>query len=147
LEIEKVIGENIRRGREANGWTQPELGALLEEYLGEPWSRQVVFNAEKGLRGFKAAELVALAVVLNRSVPLLFEPVDPEEAVSFGRYTIVRGSPALAVLSGRQPGSKVPAVISSTADDALRRLDAAEAELRESRRYVEAIARRTKRQK
>jgi hypothetical protein len=49
-----------------------DLGEALERYLGRPWSRQAVHQAERGQRSFTAAELTALALVLDTSVPVLF---------------------------------------------------------------------------
>ncbi|WP_425568319.1 hypothetical protein [Nonomuraea rubra] len=46
-----------------------ELGEALGRYLDRPWSRQAVHQAERGQRSFTAAELTALALALDTSVP------------------------------------------------------------------------------
>lgn len=82
LEIE--IGENIRRAREARKLTQAQLGEALKNNAGEPWTRQAVSAAEKGRRGFPAAELCTLAYILRVPVRNLLEPttVGPVEVDS-----------------------------------------------------------------
>lgn len=49
-----------------------QLGQALGTYLGKPWSRQAVHQAERGRRAFTAAEMAALALALDTSVPALF---------------------------------------------------------------------------
>jgi hypothetical protein len=49
-----------------------DLGEALGRYLGKPWSRQAVHQAERGQRSFTATELTALALVLDTSVQGLF---------------------------------------------------------------------------
>jgi transcriptional regulator with XRE-family HTH domain len=49
-----------------------DLGQALGRYLGRPWSRQAVHQAERGQRSFTAAELTALALALDTSVQVLF---------------------------------------------------------------------------
>lgn len=72
MRVEELIGERLRQARELRDWTQQELGAALEPYLGRPWTRQAVSNAEKGGRDFGAAELLAFATVLRQHVPWFF---------------------------------------------------------------------------
>jgi transcriptional regulator with XRE-family HTH domain len=68
MEPGKLIGSKIKRAREADGLSQPELGERLGEILAKPWSRQAVFLAERGERSFGAEELFALAFALDRPV-------------------------------------------------------------------------------
>ena len=49
-----------------------QLGQALGTYLGKPWSRQAVHQAERGRRAFTATEMAALALALDTSVPALF---------------------------------------------------------------------------
>jgi len=57
-----------------------QLGEEIGKYLDRPWSRQAVHQAERGRRAFTAAELAALALALDTSIPTLFaaegEPVE-----------------------------------------------------------------------
>ena len=57
--------------------TQTELGKALQPFIGGVgWTRQAVLKAEKGHRQFTAAELLALAAVLDATWPQLFESAD-----------------------------------------------------------------------
>ena len=69
-----VVGEQITRAREDVGMSQAQLGDELGRLLGKPWPRQAVSQAEKGRRSFNAAELVAFAAALGRSVESLLVP-------------------------------------------------------------------------
>jgi transcriptional regulator with XRE-family HTH domain len=71
--IEEVIGENVRARREAMQMSQTELGRELQGHLPKAWERQAVSSAEKGRRAFTAAELLALARVLDCGVVDLLE--------------------------------------------------------------------------
>lgn len=72
MRIETAIGRQIARFREARQMSLTQLGEAVGRYLGRPWSRQAVHQAERGRRAFTAAELAALALVLDTSVPALF---------------------------------------------------------------------------
>jgi transcriptional regulator with XRE-family HTH domain len=68
-----------------------ELGEALGRYLGRTWSRQAVHQAERGQRSFTAAELTALALVLDTSVQALFRAEDgqielPGRVISLEEY-------------------------------------------------------------
>jgi len=72
MRIEAAIGRQISRLREARQMSLTQLGQALGTYLGKPWSRQAVHQAERGRRAFTAAEMAALALALDTSVPALF---------------------------------------------------------------------------
>lgn len=72
MEIEKVIGGNMRRIREQRGLSQTDLGAAVGQHIGRSWSRQAVSAAEQGRRSFTAADLMGLSLTLDVSVPELF---------------------------------------------------------------------------
>lgn len=74
VRLEEVIGGHIADLRSHKEMSQAELGEALGEYLEKPWSRQAIHSAEKGKRAFTAAELVALALVLEAELPDLLEP-------------------------------------------------------------------------
>ena len=67
--IEAAIGQQIARFRQARELSLTQLGQAVGRYLGKPWSRQAVHQAERGGRAFTAAELAALALALATSVP------------------------------------------------------------------------------
>jgi transcriptional regulator with XRE-family HTH domain len=72
MRVEEVIGEQIARLRAQRQLSLTDLGEALGRYLGRPWSRQAVHQAERGQRSFTAAELTALALALDTSVQVLF---------------------------------------------------------------------------
>lgn len=72
MRIETAIGQQIARFREARQMSLTQLGEAVGRYLGKPWSRQAVHQAERGRRAFTAAELAALALALDTSIPALF---------------------------------------------------------------------------
>ncbi len=74
MRVEEIVGGNIRARREGQEMTQEQLGQRLGELLGHPWSRQAVSIAERGGRGFTAAELIAIAHALGTSVARIFTP-------------------------------------------------------------------------
>lgn len=78
--VGEVIGWNIRERRAAR-WTQPEFGQLIGTVLPKQWPAQTVSSAEKGERAFAAAELVAIAHLLEVSVAALFTPPLPVQRV------------------------------------------------------------------
>jgi transcriptional regulator with XRE-family HTH domain len=72
MRIETAIGKQIARLREARQMSLTLLGEAMGKYLDKPWSRQAVHQAERGRRAFTAAEMAALALALETSVPALF---------------------------------------------------------------------------
>ena len=76
---EEMVGKRVAEIRDSRGMTQQLLGELLGELLPKPWPRQTVSGAERGGRAFTAAELVAIAHVLQVPVgALLVLPIDAE---------------------------------------------------------------------
>lgn len=71
---EELVGQRITQIRDRVGLTQQQLGEAIGELLGRPWPRQTVSAAEKGKRSFTAAELVAIAQVLDTWPGRLFIP-------------------------------------------------------------------------
>jgi transcriptional regulator with XRE-family HTH domain len=91
MRIETAIGRQIARLRQARQMSLTQLGEAMGEYLDKPWSRQAVHQAERGRRAFTAAEMAALALALDTSVPALFltdaAPIElPGAAVSAEDY-------------------------------------------------------------
>ena len=72
MRVEAAIGQQIARLREARQMSLTQLGQAMGRYLGKPWSRQAVHQAERGRRAFTAAELAAVALALDTSIPALF---------------------------------------------------------------------------
>ena len=91
MRVEQAVGQQVARLRAQRQLSLAELGEALGRYLGKPWSRQAVHQAERGQRAFTAAELTALALVLDTSLPALFRagdaPVElPAEVVPAEEY-------------------------------------------------------------
>jgi transcriptional regulator with XRE-family HTH domain len=76
MRVEEAIGRQIAHLRAQRQLSLADLGDALGHYLGKPWSRQAVHQAERGQRAFTAAELTALALVLDTSVQALFRAED-----------------------------------------------------------------------
>jgi transcriptional regulator with XRE-family HTH domain len=91
MRVEEAIGRQIARLRAQQQLSLADLGEAIGRYLGKPWSRQAVHQAERGQRSFTAAELTALALVLDTSVQALFRTGDdqielPGRAISAEEY-------------------------------------------------------------
>jgi transcriptional regulator with XRE-family HTH domain len=91
MRVEEAVGRQIARLRAQRGLSLAGLGEALGRYLGKPWSRQAVHQAERGQRSFTAAELTALALALDTSVQALFRADDdqielPGRAISPEEY-------------------------------------------------------------
>jgi transcriptional regulator with XRE-family HTH domain len=91
MRVEQAIGRQIARLRAKRQLSLAGLGQALGDYLGKPWSRQAVHQAEIGQRSFTAAELTALALALDTSVQALFRAEDdqmelPGRVISLEEY-------------------------------------------------------------
>ena len=86
MRVEEAIGRQISRLRARRQLSLTDLGEALGQYLDKPWSRQAVHQAERGQRSFTAAELTALALALDTSVPTLFRADD--ESIELPRRTV-----------------------------------------------------------
>jgi len=78
MRVEQAIGRQIARLRAQRQLSLADLGEALGCYLGKPWSRQAVHQAERGQRSLTAAELTALALALDTSVQVLFRAEDDQ---------------------------------------------------------------------
>lgn len=87
MEIEKVVGGNVRRIREQRlRITQEELGRRIGALRdGEPWSRATISAAEGGGRAFAVADIVTFAQALA-VLPgaLLLVPEDVSKVIVAG---------------------------------------------------------------
>lgn len=98
LTVAQVVGLNVRQRRDQLGMTAAELGAKVGEAFGKPWPRQTVYLMESGERAMVAAEVAALAVILDVSVPSLFRPPAEPDRVTAGGLEV----PA-ETLAGSEP--------------------------------------------
>lgn len=121
--LPKVIGHNVRARREALGMTATTLGKKVGSIFGKDgkaWPRQTVSLMESGERSMVAAEVAALAQILDVRVADLFAPPAEVETIAAGSMTI--------------PAEKLTAPVEGDADtialsDDLRALDRARAEI------------------
>src|ERR1700735_2207621 len=91
MRVEEAIGRQVSRLRARRQLSRTPVGEARGHYLDKPWSRQAVHQAERGQRSFTAAELTALALALDTSVPPLSggadEPIElPRRALSAQEY-------------------------------------------------------------
>lgn len=120
---QRVIGHNIKARREALGMTAAALGEKIGKVFGKggkAWPRQTVSLMESGERSMVAAEVAALAQILDLRVADLFTPPAEAETVTAGTMAI--------------PSEQLTAPIEGDADtvalsDDLRALDRTRAEI------------------
>lgn len=73
----RTVAANVRRVREARGWSTYELARKLKE-AGRPISPSALAKIERAERRVDVGDLMALAVVLNVAPSGLLLPVDSE---------------------------------------------------------------------
>src|SRR5215467_10337390 len=77
MRVEEAIGRQVARLRAQRQLSLADLGEALGRYLGKPWSRQAVHQAERGQRSFTAAE--ALFRAESGQIELPGRAIAPEE--------------------------------------------------------------------
>jgi DivIVA domain-containing protein len=80
--LNQFVAYNVGHWRRALGYTQEQLGTMLAELTGRPWSKATVSAAERGwdgkrIRQFDADDLLALSLALR--VPILGLLLPPDE--------------------------------------------------------------------
>jgi hypothetical protein len=81
---DQILARNLRAARARLGPLGQESVATRMRALGHTsWLRQTVSSAEKGRRRLSAAEVFALALVLETSVSALLTATPDDEAVAF----------------------------------------------------------------
>lgn len=81
---DQILARNLRAARARLGPLGQESVATRMRALGHTsWLRQTVSSAEKGRRRLSAAEVFALALVLETSVSALLTATADDEAVAF----------------------------------------------------------------
>jgi transcriptional regulator with XRE-family HTH domain len=106
VRVEELIGQRIRSRRDGLEMTQEQLGKRLGDILGLEWSRQAVSAAEKGRRGFTAAELVGIAFALETSVGNLLTPSPDLDALELPRGVKLPRDVVLAAVLPRLSAEK-----------------------------------------
>jgi hypothetical protein len=86
LTLEELVGRNIAAARTESGggreWlSQEALGQRLAFYLGKPWTKQAVSDAENGRRRFDPTELIAFAYALEHTSVVDLLAAGPEDSI------------------------------------------------------------------
>ncbi|MGO1263825.1 helix-turn-helix transcriptional regulator [Brevibacterium aurantiacum] len=116
----QVIGHNVKTRRETQQMTAKNLGVTAGGIFGKAWPPQTVYMMEAGDRKMIAAEVAALAHILDTTVADLFTPPAEAETVSAG--SLMLPAEALAAPVGGDADT------AALADD-LRALDRSRAEI------------------
>lgn len=99
MRVEQFVGQRVKQRREELTLTQEQFGQELAPYLGKAWSRSTVSVAESGGRAFTAAELVAIALVLETRAARLITPGVDVRSIEFpSRLSLPAG--AVAPITG-----------------------------------------------
>ncbi|MEV7827320.1 helix-turn-helix domain-containing protein [Microbacterium enclense] len=85
-DLDKTIGQNVRRFRERAGLSQAELAVHLNRAGATSFHQTTVARVEKGERSLRAAEMVALAQIFETSMDQLAESRDTASVRSELRY-------------------------------------------------------------
>lgn len=85
--LDTHIGRRIAEVRQLRSISQTDFGQRVRELVGAGWSRQVVWQVERGEKPVSASDLVAVAHVLSCTVADL---TSTTEAVSLGGGTVPR---------------------------------------------------------
>lgn len=75
-----LFGANLRRFREAYGWSQSELARKMQEAGWPKYSQVAVSRTEEGSRAVRLDEAVSLAKLFNRRLQDLLDPKDVIDA-------------------------------------------------------------------
>lgn len=65
--LDQVVGENVKRIRLEEGWTRDQV-ASQGWFVGLPWSHSTLTELEAGRRTISVAELVLLALTIDKGV-------------------------------------------------------------------------------
>jgi transcriptional regulator with XRE-family HTH domain len=82
----EVIGGNVKRIREAHGWTQKEVAALLTEHHGLRWTRDNQAALETGRKVLSLKESLKVAWALDVGLPELLTGEFLEDPAANARF-------------------------------------------------------------
>ena len=86
----RVIGHNAKSRREELKLTAATVGEQVGQLFGKPWPRQTVYMMESGDQAMIAAEIAALAHVLQTTPANLLTPPIEAKVVSVGDLIVAR---------------------------------------------------------
>lgn len=75
-----LFGANLRRFREAYGWSQSELARQMQEAGWPKYSQVAVSRTEEGSRAVRLDEAISLARLFNRKLQDLLDPTEVIDA-------------------------------------------------------------------
>jgi len=102
--VSEVIGRNLRRYREEQGWSQDHTALLLRN-AGLPWTRTMLAKVERGGRGVEVEELFLLSIAFVKPLTFFLNG-GPDEWVTLSAKTSARPRAVQAMLSAKTlPGS------------------------------------------
>ncbi|WP_435285892.1 helix-turn-helix domain-containing protein [Streptomyces bacillaris] len=101
------VATNVRRIREARGWSTYDLARLLEE-AGRPIAPSAVAKVERAERRVDVGDLTALATVLGVSPAALLLPLSEADEVEVTGGGVARMNAAWAWANGQRPFKLTP---------------------------------------
>src|SRR4051812_27415818 len=88
MKIEQAIGARLRAARDEQGMTLEAVGNEMGTYLGKAWTPQAVWQAEQVRRDFRAAQLLAFALVFEIPLVQLLASVPGDEPLTLDNYEL-----------------------------------------------------------
>ena len=105
LPYAKIVAANIRAVRGRKGLEQQDVADRMSALGFSSWRlRQTVSSLEKGRRRATVEELLALACVLDTSVPVLMEPSPDDRQVTFPEGATVSSGFVYRLIKGFNDG-------------------------------------------
>lgn len=100
--LNQVIAYNLKKAREAKGWTQKEAAKKLVPYLGKTWTDAAWSAAEASVKGerirkFDADEILAIARTFRLPLHFFFLPPDPDEVLGLEGFNPTEDADAFYV--------------------------------------------------
>src|SRR5438270_7480452 len=77
MKLDEVIGKRVAYLRNRLGLTGDAFAERMNSETGTRWNRQTVWEAERGARGFRTSELIALATVGKVPITFFLQPPRP----------------------------------------------------------------------
>jgi transcriptional regulator with XRE-family HTH domain len=92
VDFDTRVGANIRRIREAKGFSQTDLASELGRRGGLNWPQQTIARVEAGTRPLKFSEAIVVAEILEVELPRLSEYIGNEAIATLATEILQRMS-------------------------------------------------------
>lgn len=105
--VRQVIGEGVRRAREAAGVRQDDVSEAARSY-GLAWSRARIWALESGEKSISAEELILLPLILSdacRREVTLADLIADDARIGLSSAVVVAGYAARKILAGEDLGA------------------------------------------